>query len=287
MVGFAHDGLELWYATADAPAPDGATVSRDDVSVTIGVRPASPGNSVRVRYRVDGGSPRIAIAILSANDFEHHIQYFRANLPTFWSGAHVEYVPILSNGGRRVPDPSVATTFPSGFGLADPDKTPSKPQPAQPRGGFPFELEYLVTKRITIARRPDLVGQTPAGFVLNWAPTGGVVDGPAFRATVHPEGEHELIIRPDGVGILSVRVTLETDDRALISVRYSGTVELGPDGAKLALREQWPAVARVHSAPRLLTSHPKYQWLNRLQCLGIGEIRPYELLYIYDLYAIR
>ena len=54
MVQLAHDGLELWYGTPDAPAPDGTTEQRQGVSVTVGVRPANPSNAVSVRYRVDG-----------------------------------------------------------------------------------------------------------------------------------------------------------------------------------------------------------------------------------------
>ena len=46
MVQLAHDGLELWYGTPDAPAPDGPTEDRQGVSVTVGVRPANPSNAV-------------------------------------------------------------------------------------------------------------------------------------------------------------------------------------------------------------------------------------------------
>ena len=43
----------------------------------------------------------------------------------------------------------------------------------------------------------------------------------------------------------------------------------------------------VRTGVRLLTEHRKYQWLNRLQCVGIGQVVLSQLLYAYDLYALR
>ena len=80
----AHDGLELWYGTPDAPAPEGTTEQRQGVSVTVGVRPANPSNAVRVRYRVDGRGVETVSAPLVVNDFQKRTQYFRAAFPTFW-----------------------------------------------------------------------------------------------------------------------------------------------------------------------------------------------------------
>ena len=64
---------------------------------------------------------------------------------------------------------------------------------------------------------------------MNWPPVGGRLEGSAFHASVIPGGEHETTVRPDGVGILDVRVSAETDDHALISLRYTGTVDYGAD----------------------------------------------------------
>ena len=108
MVQLAHDGLELWYGTPDAPAPDGTTEHRQGVSVTVGVRPANPSNAVSVRYRVDGRGVETVSAPLLANDFQKRTQYFRAVFPTFWRGETVEYVPVVSCEGRRAPDPATA-----------------------------------------------------------------------------------------------------------------------------------------------------------------------------------
>lgn len=291
MVQLANDGLELWYATPDAPAPDGTTEHRRGVTVTVGVRPANPSNAVSVRYRVDGRGARTVSAPLVANDFRKRTQYFRATFPTFWSGETVEYLPVVSCEGRRAPDPTTAGTFPSSFRLDAAGATPPASSPArrerEPPAVGPARLEHLVHVRVPLAREPELIGQTPAGFVINWPPVSGTLDGPAFHATVVPGGEHQTIVRADGIGILSASVTVKTHDRVLIGLRHSGTVDFGEDWTTWLPLGRWPAALPVRTYLRLLTSDPRYRWLNRLHCLTVGEVRPSDYLYTYDLYAVR
>jgi Protein of unknown function (DUF3237) len=292
MVHLAHDRLELWYGTADAPAPDGTTEPRQGVTVTVGVRPPSPSNAVVVRYRIDGRNVGTVSAPLLSHDPAKGIQHFRATFPTFWSGERVEYLPLVTCDGRHAPDPATAATFPSGFGLADTGALPATATAAGSPGTtaptrFPVDLEHLVHVRATLVREPELIGETPAGFVVNWPPASGTLDGPAFTARVLSGGEHRTVVRPDGIGVLTVSVTIETLDRALISLVYSGTVDYGVDWSARLRRGDWPAVLPVCSHIRLLTADPRYGWLNRLDCLGVGEVRPRDYLYLYDMYAIR
>ncbi len=290
MITSAHNKLEFWYGTPDAPAPVGTTEPRQGVAVTVGVRPSNPSNAVSVRYRVDGRGVQTVSAPLVRNDFETGTQYFRATFPTFWSGETVEYLPVVSSEGRRAPDPETARTFPSSFTLSAASPVsridPVLIRPTSPAVYTP-RLERLVHVRVALAREPELIGQTPAGYVINWPPASGTLDGPAFRATVVVGGEHQTIVRSDGVGLLRVSVTVRTHDGALIAVKYDGTVDYGEDWAGRLAAGRWPAVLPVRSYVRLLTSHPTYRWLNRLDCVGVGEVRPPEWLYAYDMYALR
>jgi hypothetical protein len=296
----ANEGPRLWYGTPDAPAPDGVEEGRSGVSVVIGVKPARPGNAVSVRYRVDGGQVQRRRARLTRTDFERGIQYFRADFPPFWSGKLVEYLPMLTVAGRPVGDPALASTFPSSFRLGARPVEVVSTRPAngrisvsapQPTARFPFTMDYLATAAVPLRTSPEVIGPTPEGFKLNWYPVpGGVFVGPAFRATVGIEGEHNMVFRPDGVGVISVRVTVETDDGALLSVSYSGLLELGEPAFRQVLSGDFahlPASISVRTAPRVLTTHPKYLWLNHLQYVGVGELRLVELIYTYDLYAVR
>jgi hypothetical protein len=288
MVALTHDRLELWYSTADAPAPDGTTEPRQGVSVTVGVRPTNPANAVFVRYRVDGQAVRTVSAPLLRQDFGNGIQYFRATFPPFWTGERVEYVPVVTCDGRRAPDPATAHRFPSGFRLDDARALPAPVAPAAPvPATFPVELEHLVHVRVALAREPELIGETPAGFVINWPPAAGTLDGPTLHARVLPGGEHRTVVRPDGIGDLTVSVTVETVDHGLISVDYSGTVDYGVDWRARMTRHEWPAALPVRAHVRLTTAAARYRWLNRLACLAVGEVRPRDYLYLYDMYAIR
>ena len=291
VVHFAHDKLELWYGTPDAPAPNGTTEQRQGVSITVGVRPMNPSNTVRVRYRVDGRAVETISAPLVTTDYAKRTQYFRAMFPTFWSGEVVEYLPVVSCEGRRVPDPVTGSTFPSAFRLsavnpvAPTARLPDKP-PASPVT-HPARLEHLVQARVPLVGEPEVIGETPAGFLVNWYPVGGTLDGPAFRASVIPGGEHQTVVRPDGIGVVSASVSIRTHDGVLISLRHSGTVDFGEDWATRPESGEWPPTLPVRTLIRLLTSAAKYRWLNRLHCLSVGEVRPHEDLYSYDMYAVR
>ena len=97
-----------------------------------------------------------------------------------------------------------------------------------------------------------------------------------------------LVIRTDGVGILDVRATIETrDEGALIYVTYTGVGDLGEDGYEKFLRGELSGSVPLRVVPRFLTSHPDYRWINRLQCLGIGEVDLDRLEVSYDVYAVR
>ncbi|GAA3627681.1 DUF3237 family protein [Microlunatus ginsengisoli] len=291
MVRLTHNGLKIWYATPDAPAPDGTLEQRQGVSVTVGVRPANPSNAVSVRYRVDGQVGQSISALLVANDFQQQTQYFRATFPTFWSGDSVEYMPIVSCNGRRAPDPETASAFPTRFRLSQESAAVPASRPAERtaerRPEFAARLEHLAHVRVELAREPELFGETPAGFIINWPPVSGTVDGPALHASVVPGGVHQTAVRPDGIGILTVTVTIETHDRILIAEHASATVDFGEDWRSWLPVRKWRPTLPVRSAIRMVSSEPRYGWLNRLQCLGIGEARLYEYLYAYDLYAVH
>ena len=48
-----------------------------------------------------------------------------------------------------------------------------------------------------------------------------------------------------------------------------------------------PALLSIRMVPRYHTAHPEYLWLNRIQCLGIGQADMGRLEVRYDVYAIR
>lgn len=299
MTQFTHDGLTIWYGTADSPAPlDDECCSRRGVSVTVAVEPANPSNTVTIRYRVDDGPIQLLRATRQHASGSNSVEYFRATFPDFWQGRRVEYLPIGNCSGLSVPDPKIAATLPSSFCLdasISADRTSSEGSVHQSEGGEstesprkPFSLEYLASMRIPL-QKPEIVGPTPEGLRINWFwyPKEGSVYGPVLNAKVRLLGGDWMTIRRDGIGVMDVRATLETEDGALLYVEYPGYFELGENGYEDALAGKWPAHATTRTTPRFHVADPRYLWLNRLPCLGIGEVNMKALAYEYDIYAVR
>ena len=81
-----------------------------------------------------------------------------------------------------------------------------------------------------------------------------------------------LTVGPDkSYGTLDVRLTLKTDDDAVIYVEYSGRIDL--------------TTGEITTAPLFQTSAEQYDWLNRIQAVGVGQNSPESL--IYELYEVR
>ncbi len=151
-----------------------------------------------------------------------------------------------------------------------------------------YKLEHIFTYIGVPPVKPlEVVGPLPEGLLVNFYPDGGELTGPKLKGKVRPAGGDSVIIRRDGVALLDVRTTLKTHDGALILITYPGIIDLGPDGYDKFLKGELPAVARIQTSPRLLTSHPDYAWVNRLHCLGIGEFRAATKDSTYDVYAVH
>ena len=139
-----------------------------------------------------------------------------------------------------------------------------------------FSLDHLCSYHVELADS-EFIGPVPEGLKINFYIVGGRVEGPKLNGILLPVGGDWLTIRTDGVGILDVRATMKTDDGAKISLDYTGLVDFGEDAYELFLKgERPPVVTRLRTAPRMLTAHPSYLWVNRIQCLGIGTSIPKE-----------
>jgi hypothetical protein len=152
---------------------------------------------------------------------------------------------------------------------------------------FDYTMEHLCSYSATLAQPFEVIGETPMGLRLNAYVTGGEISGPRLRGRMLPVGGDWLTVRPDGVGALDVRATMETHDGALVYVQYLGIMDLGADGYARMLRGEPPARAPIQAAPRFLTSHPDYLWLNRLQCLSVGMADMATSSVHYDTYAVH
>ena len=149
-----------------------------------------------------------------------------------------------------------------------------------------YTMEHIFSYTGRLAA-PEVVGPVAEGLRVNFYTTSGEITGPRVRGKLRPVGGDWLTVRKDGVANLDVRGTFETHDGALILVTYPGIADLGPDGYEKFVRGEMPPIVRLRIAPRFLTSHPDYEWLNRLHCLGVGEYHAAANEAQYDVYAVR
>ena len=128
---------------------------------------------------------------------------------------------------------------------------------------IPNERKTAMTSRplMTVniaAAPPQKLGTVPHGIRSIVPVTGGSFEGPRLRGKVLPGGGDWLLLRPDGVLELDLRITLETDDHALIYMTFQG------------LRHG----DYFRTLPRFETSTESYAFLNRIVSVGVGEARP-------------
>jgi hypothetical protein len=118
----------------------------------------------------------------------------------------------------------------------------------------------LMTLRLSTAPTQNL-GAGPHGARVTFPIAGGTFEGDRLRGKVLPGGSDWTIKRSDGVVELDLRITLETDDGALIHMTFEGIKD---DAA--------PGGPYFRTLPRFETAAPKYAFLNRLLTVGSGEI---------------
>jgi hypothetical protein len=127
-----------------------------------------------------------------------------------------------------------------------------------------------------IAAPQQKFGAVPYG-VRSFVPvTGGDFEGPRLRGRILPGGGDWLLLRSDGVLELDLRITLETDDQALIYMIFQGMRHGPPDVIAAFVRGEAVDPTRYYfrTVPRFETSAEAYAFLNRIICVGVGETRP-------------
>jgi Protein of unknown function (DUF3237) len=133
----------------------------------------------------------------------------------------------------------------------------------------------LMVLHVTVAT-PQNIGAVAHGTRRTAPLTGGHFEGPRLRGTVLPGGSADWqLLRSDGVLELDLRVTLQTDDGALISMKSFGLRHGPPDVIAAIGRGETVDPARYYfrTTPRFDTAAPAYAFLNRLIAVASGDRR--------------
>jgi uncharacterized protein DUF3237 len=145
------------------------------------------------------------------------------------------------------------------------------------------QLQSRPLFKITMALHPfQELGTTPLGVRRIVPVAGGTFEGERVRGTVLAQaGGDWLLMRADSVYQLDVRITLQTDDGALILMTYRGIRHASEDvSARLANGERVdPGEYYLRTVPAFETSAPQYRWLNNVVAVGVGERLPDGVIY--------
>src|SRR5213082_2570301 len=122
-----------------------------------------------------------------------------------------------------------------------------------------MDSRLLMTMRVAVVGAQK-IGAVPHGSRVTAPIAGGHFEGPRLRGKVLPGGGDWTLLRGDGVLELDLRVTLETDDGALIHLASFGLRHGPPEVlAALASGESIdPSKYYFRTTPRFETSAPPY-----------------------------
>lgn len=139
-----------------------------------------------------------------------------------------------------------------------------------------IELVPLATGRVVI-RPAILLPDTPSGLRGVSEISSFDLEGDRLRAHMAGVAAADwFVISPDGTtSTIEVRVTLETDDGALIYASYTGRMDLTK------------APLTVYSTPLFDTGDARYAWLSRLQAVAKGTFDESLLNLSYDIFELR
>jgi hypothetical protein len=130
-----------------------------------------------------------------------------------------------------------------------------------------FEMTLIVPHILDL-------GATPHGGRKIATVTGGHFVGDRLHGQVLPAPAGDwLLLRNDGVLCLDVRLTLQTDDGALIFMAYKG-MRHGPAEVldRLARGEAVDSASYyMRAAPVFETASPHYAWLNKALFVATGR----------------
>ena len=136
-----------------------------------------------------------------------------------------------------------------------------------------IQTRHLFKISLTVPGIVDL-GNTPLGQRKIAQVSGGTFEGERLCGKVkEAPGGDWLLLRPDGVLMLDVRLMLETDDQQLIYMSYRG-MRHGPKEVMDRLNRGEPvnpADYYFRSVPVFETASEKYAWLNRIVCVASGS----------------
>lgn len=144
---------------------------------------------------------------------------------------------------------------------------------------------HLFTLTLDVAGMQP-IGATPVGNRRIGLVAGGTFVGPKLRGKVLPGGADWIVVRPDGVTTLDVRLVLETEDGAAIGMTYRG-LRHGPAAVMDKVNRGEPVDPSTYyfrTSVAFETAALNYAWLNSAVFVGTGDRKPSGP--VYDVFEV-
>lgn len=141
---------------------------------------------------------------------------------------------------------------------------------AEIRAGHLFDMAVDLDPRLDF-------GEGPLGRRVLFGAAGGSFSGPRLNGEVLDGGGDWTLFRRDGTMALDVRLTLRTDDCALVHMTYGGRWVTPPKlrDTMVDPGERYrvdPALYYFRTNPLFETGAERYGWLNDIVCIGSGYL---------------
>lgn len=144
-----------------------------------------------------------------------------------------------------------------------------------------IETRHLFDMFITAGPDQAQVGDGPYGRRRIAAITGDRFEGDRVRGRILPGGADWILERPDGTLEMDVRLTLESDDGALIYVTFRGFRHGPQEVLDRIMRGEHVDSSEYYqrAAPFFETGASDYLWLNRIISVAKAERHPDHIRY--------
>jgi Protein of unknown function (DUF3237) len=163
-------------------------------------------------------------------------------------------------------------------------------QQASTSGRKPVDVElrseFLLQLRADL-EDPQNVGAAPLGMRRIMYFKRGTFSGPSLTGDILPGGGDWVLVRPDGVSQLDIRMILRTDDGALIYLNATGIFDMASEVRARFNRGESVGSSEYYFRTSFTfeTAAEKYRWLNRLVGIGVAQRIPTGM--VTDVFAIR
>ncbi|MEH6542509.1 MAG: DUF3237 domain-containing protein [Porticoccaceae bacterium] len=148
-----------------------------------------------------------------------------------------------------------------------------------------MKLKPLLTMHADL-KPPVDVGPGPYGNRMIFDVIGGTFTGDKLRGTLLPSGGDWILIDEQGVGKLDVRITLQTEDGALLYVQYHGVLAMN-EAVNVAIgggKAMDFGDTYFMTQPRVETGDERYRWLNDIVAVAEGRVVDHAVEYkVYQL----